>query len=61
MAAGGNINGNAFGTRATVRPSGPTAAPTPPADDVDVQACGRDALGAAGDISRNAFGDDSRA
>lgn len=63
MAAGGNINGNAFGTRATVRPSAPTAAPTPPADDVegDVQAFGRDALGAAGGISRNAFVDNSRA
>ncbi|WP_406159338.1 hypothetical protein OG806_26995 [Streptomyces sp. NBC_00882] len=60
MAAGGDIKGNAFGTRSTVRPSAPTPAPTPAADDVDVQARGRDALGAAGDITRNAFGDDSR-
>ncbi|WP_406326829.1 hypothetical protein [Streptomyces sp. NBC_00203] len=59
MAAGGNINENTFGTRSTVRPSAPTAAPTPPVDDVDVRARGRDALGAGGDITRNAFGDDS--
>lgn len=59
MTVGGNIDGNAFGTRSTVRSSAPTAVPTPPADDVDVRARGRDALGAAGD-TRNAFGDDSR-
>ncbi|MFF4253164.1 hypothetical protein ACFY1L_18350 [Streptomyces sp. NPDC001663] len=63
MAAGGNIEGNAFGPRSEVRP---TPSGTPPASpaatgDMDVQAHGPGALSAGGDISRNAFGDDSSA